>query len=58
MPRIRPQLIALVGMLLAAPVAAQEVGVHWQQDIEAAKATETRQRKIAQAISMLREGSN
>jgi YHS domain-containing protein/thiol-disulfide isomerase/thioredoxin len=39
MPRIRPFLIALVGIILAAPVAAQDQGVHWQQDIEAAKTT-------------------
>jgi protein disulfide-isomerase len=39
MPRIRPILFALLGIILAAPVAAQEQGVHWQQDIEAAKAT-------------------
>ncbi|HEY4232431.1 MAG TPA: thioredoxin family protein [Lacipirellulaceae bacterium] len=40
MPRIRPQLVGLLGMmLLAVPAEAQEMGVHWQQDIETAKAT-------------------
>jgi YHS domain-containing protein/thiol-disulfide isomerase/thioredoxin len=46
MPRIRPQLFVLFAMLLAAPVAAQEMGVHWQQDIEAAKATARQTNKL------------
>ena len=39
MPRTGPLFFGLLGILLAAPLAAQEMGVHWQQDIEAAKAT-------------------
>lgn len=38
MPRQRPHLILVFSALLAIPAAAQQEGVHWQQDIESAKA--------------------
>jgi YHS domain-containing protein/thiol-disulfide isomerase/thioredoxin len=39
MPRTGPLVVGLLGILLAGPAVAQEMGVHWQQDIETAKAT-------------------
>jgi YHS domain-containing protein/thiol-disulfide isomerase/thioredoxin len=39
MPRTVSLAIGLLGILMAGRAVAQEVGVHWQQDIEAAKAT-------------------